>query len=102
MKQRSTCRRKRPRQTLIETRTPYFPVLCPAAQHHVQNLVGTLRRAQELQQQIEQWQANQLQVRVELQADCFAGLWANRAQVPDFVSDDISLGELAGFTLATS
>jgi uncharacterized protein len=48
--------------------------------HHVQNLVGTLRRAQELQQQIEQWQANQLQVRVELQADCFAGLWANRAQ----------------------
>jgi predicted metalloprotease len=48
--------------------------------HHVQNLLGILRKAQELQQQIGQREANRVQVRVELQADCFAGLWANRAQ----------------------
>ena len=48
--------------------------------HHVQNLVGVLPRVQSVQHQVDQRQANQLQVRVELQADCFAGLWANRAQ----------------------
>jgi predicted metalloprotease len=48
--------------------------------HHVQNLLEVLPRVQQLQQQMDQREANQLQVRVELQADCFAGLWANRAQ----------------------
>ncbi len=49
--------------------------------HHVQNLLGILRQVQEQQQQrVGQREANQLQVRVELQADCLAGLWANRAQ----------------------
>jgi uncharacterized protein len=48
--------------------------------HHVQNLLGVLQRAQQVQQQVDQRQANQLQVRVELHADCFAGTWANRAQ----------------------
>jgi predicted metalloprotease len=48
--------------------------------HHVQNVLGLLGRTREVQQQVDRRQANQLQVRVELQADCFAGLWANRAQ----------------------
>jgi predicted metalloprotease len=48
--------------------------------HHVQNLLGILPKAEEAQSQASETAANQIQVRVELQADCFAGLWANRAQ----------------------
>ncbi|ONG54924.1 hypothetical protein BKE38_09760 [Pseudoroseomonas deserti] len=44
--------------------------------HHVQNELGVLRRADELRRGND---ANAVQVRVELQADCFAGLWAKRA-----------------------
>jgi len=46
--------------------------------HHVQNLLGVLPRVQQRQQQMSKVEANQLQVRVELQADCLAGVWANR------------------------
>jgi predicted metalloprotease len=49
--------------------------------HHIQNLLGILPRAQQMQQQAgSKAQANNIQVRVELQADCFGGVWANRAQ----------------------
>jgi uncharacterized protein len=48
--------------------------------HHVQNLVGTARQVREAQQQVGQAEANDLSVRMELQADCFAGVWANTAQ----------------------
>lgn len=49
--------------------------------HHIQNLLGILPRAQQMQQQAgSRAQANNIQVRVELQADCFGGVWANRAQ----------------------
>ena len=44
--------------------------------HHVQNLLGQLRQVQELQQAASGTQSNALQVRVELQADCYAGVWA--------------------------
>lgn len=44
--------------------------------HHVQNLMGILPRVQEAQRSVGQVQQNALQVRVELQADCFAGVWA--------------------------
>lgn len=44
--------------------------------HHVQNLLGILPKVQEQQQQVDKSEANRLQVRVELQADCFAGVWA--------------------------
>jgi uncharacterized protein len=48
--------------------------------HHVQNLLGILPKVQEQQQAAnDKAAANRLQVRVELQADCFAGVWANRA-----------------------
>jgi predicted metalloprotease len=46
--------------------------------HHVQNLLGVLPKVQQQQQQVDKVEANQLQVRVELQADCLAGVWANR------------------------
>ncbi|HET9904372.1 MAG TPA: neutral zinc metallopeptidase [Xanthobacteraceae bacterium] len=45
--------------------------------HHVQNLLGILPKVQEMQRGLDRVEANRLQVRVELQADCFAGLWAN-------------------------
>jgi len=48
--------------------------------HHVQNQLGTLTKVQEAQSGMDKTEANALQVRVELQADCFAGVWANRAQ----------------------
>ena len=48
--------------------------------HHVQNLLGVLPKVQQAQQGQDRASANRLQVRVELQADCFAGIWANRAQ----------------------
>jgi len=48
--------------------------------HHVQNQLGLLPQVQEAQRGMEKAEANSLQVRVELQADCLAGVWANRAQ----------------------
>jgi len=49
--------------------------------HHVQNELGILPRVtREQQAASSKTEANQLQVRVELQADCLAGVWANRAQ----------------------
>ncbi len=49
--------------------------------HHVQDELGILDRITQAQRVAStQGQANALQVRVELQADCFAGVWANRAQ----------------------
>jgi predicted metalloprotease len=48
--------------------------------HHVQNLLGVLPRVQQLRRGAGEAEGNALQVRVELQADCLAGLWARRAQ----------------------
>jgi predicted metalloprotease len=46
--------------------------------HHVQNLLGISGQVHEMQQR-DAGAANQLSVRLELQADCFAGIWAHRA-----------------------
>ncbi|WP_157020114.1 KPN_02809 family neutral zinc metallopeptidase [Mesorhizobium xinjiangense] len=45
--------------------------------HHVQNLLGVLPRFNQMRQQMSEREANQMSVRVELQADCFAGVWAH-------------------------
>jgi hypothetical protein len=47
--------------------------------HHVQNQLGILPRVQQLKARASETESNALQVRVELQADCLAGLWARRA-----------------------
>ena len=47
--------------------------------HHVQNLVGTAQKVNDLQRRASKAQANELSVRMELQADCFAGVWARNA-----------------------
>lgn len=47
--------------------------------HHIQNLEGTLDRAQSAQARAGSVGGNQIQVGVELQADCYAGVWAKRS-----------------------
>lgn len=48
--------------------------------HHVQHLLGIESQVRQLQQRGNQTQANQLSVKLELQADCFAGIWGNAMQ----------------------
>jgi predicted metalloprotease len=47
--------------------------------HHVQNQLGIMQKLQSLQGRVSKQEMNQAQVRVELQADCFAGVWAHHA-----------------------
>ena len=51
-------------------------VLAHEVGHHVQNLIGVLPKFNEMRQRMSQSESNQLSIRVELQADCFAGMWA--------------------------
>jgi predicted metalloprotease len=48
--------------------------------HHVQNLLGIARKVDAQRGRISQQAYNRLSVRMELQADCFAGVWANRTE----------------------
>jgi predicted metalloprotease len=48
--------------------------------HHVQNLLGTSAKVDAMRPKLSQAQYNALSVRLELQADCYAGVWANHAQ----------------------
>jgi len=55
-------------------------VLAHEIGHHIQNIEGTLSKVHKMKQQIRgEVKANKLQVKVELQADCYAGVWANHA-----------------------
>ncbi|MCB1508457.1 MAG: zinc metallopeptidase [Hyphomicrobiaceae bacterium] len=47
--------------------------------HHIQNQIGILGRFNEARRRMSETQANQLSIRVELQADCFAGVWGHFA-----------------------
>jgi uncharacterized protein len=67
--------------------------------HHVQTLLGTNRRVQQLQQQSGPEEANALSVRLELQADCYAGVWGHStaqpgrpANAPALDPDDVEEG----------
>ena len=48
--------------------------------HHVQNLLGTMEKVQSRRQRMSERQDNPLSVRLELQADCYAGVWARQSQ----------------------
>ena len=48
--------------------------------HHIQDLEGTLDQAQQAQARASRTEGNALQVKVELQADCYAGVWAANAR----------------------
>lgn len=45
--------------------------------HHVQNLLGTLKKSHTLKTKSSKVEANAVQVKVELQADCYSGVWAH-------------------------
>lgn len=57
----------------------YAYVLAHEVGHHVENLLGILPRVQARQQQVGGAERNQLSVRVELMADCLAGVWAHHS-----------------------
>ena len=50
--------------------------------HHVQDVTGRLSQAEQVQGRASQTEGNREQVRVELQADCYAGVWAANAKDP--------------------
>jgi predicted metalloprotease len=57
----------------------YAYVIAHEVGHHVENQLGLLARVQQRQQEVGRTEANQLSVRVELMADCLAGIWASQA-----------------------
>ena len=52
-------------------------VLAHEVGHHVQNLIGVLPKFNQMRQSMSEADANAMSVRVELQADCFAGIWGH-------------------------
>jgi len=56
-------------------------VLSHEVGHHIQDLQGTLKKVDRIKRTMSERQANALQVRVELQADCYSGIWAHYAHV---------------------
>jgi len=61
--------------------------------HHVQTLVGTMEYADTIREKASEAEANKLSVAVELQADCYAGVWANRASHQDLILESGDLDE---------
>ncbi len=68
--------------------------------HHVQNLMGVLEQTHAAKARASEEEANAIQVRVELQADCLAGVWASRAhqnrQILESGDIEEALGAAAG------
>ncbi|MCJ1907813.1 KPN_02809 family neutral zinc metallopeptidase [Planococcus ruber] len=55
--------------------------------HHVQNLLGVMKEVQPLRNQLSEEEYNKLQVKLELQADYYAGVWAHHAQGMDLLEE---------------
>ncbi len=55
-------------------------VLAHEVGHHVQNLQGIASQVSQMQRRVPEAEANQLSVLMELQADCYAGVWAHHSQ----------------------
>ena len=62
---------------------PEAYVIAHEVGHHVQDLMGTLGKAEKLQARASQTEGNAIQVKIELQADCYAGVWAANARNPE-------------------
>jgi hypothetical protein len=62
---------------------PQAYVIAHEVGHHVQDLLGTLGDAEKRQASSSETQGNKIQVGIELQADCYAGVWAANAKAPD-------------------
>lgn len=68
--------------------------------HHVQTITGVADQVREAQSRVGQEEQNHLQVMMELQADCYAGLWANHADRTSGLLDDGDIEE--GLQAATA
>jgi predicted metalloprotease len=68
--------------------------------HHVQNLLGIMEKVDSVRGRLNEADANQLSVMVELQADCFAGIWANHANRSRQILEDGDVEE--GLTAAAA
>ena len=66
-------------------------VLAHEVGHHIQTLLGITGKVQELKARLPEREANQVQVRMELQADCLAGVWAN---LTDRENDRLEPGDI--------
>lgn len=66
--------------------------------HHVQDLLGILPRVSQQQRRASEAEGNALQVKVELQADCFAGVWAKRTNLlePGDVEEGLRAAQAIG------
>ncbi|SHI30409.1 KPN_02809 family neutral zinc metallopeptidase [Wenxinia saemankumensis] len=61
--------------------------------HYVQDVLGTLGEANALRQQVGQARSNEISVRIELQADCYSGIWARYAEADLGVLDPGDIDE---------
>ncbi|MBE8715899.1 KPN_02809 family neutral zinc metallopeptidase [Cellvibrio polysaccharolyticus] len=68
-------------------------VLAHEVGHHVQHLLGTLDKVHRQQTSLNKSQANALSVKLELQADCYAGIWAHHADRSRQLLDDGDIEE---------
>lgn len=64
--------------------------------HHVQNLLGLSDKAHAAEESATEEEANRLSVRMELQADCYAGVWGNRTEQEKHVLEQGDLEEAIG------
>jgi uncharacterized protein len=69
-------------------RFPEAYVIAHEVGHHVQKLMGIWDKMGELRGRVSRAEYNQASVRLELQADCFAGVWANHAGTRAHITDD--------------
>ena len=80
----------------------YAYVIAHEVGHHVQNLLGILEQSMSARQRSGEAQANRISVLTELQADCFAGIWARQANEqfgslePGDVEEAIGAAEAVG------
>ena len=63
----------------------YAYVVAHEVGHHVQNRLGISTRVNEMRQRVSEAEGNQLSVRIELQADCYAGLFGNYAKAQGII-----------------
>lgn len=62
-------------------------VLAHEVGHHVQTVLGTIQKVHNAQQRLDKKSANALSVKLELQADCYAGVWGHYAQKDGLFED---------------
>jgi predicted metalloprotease len=66
------------RQFRVSGDFAYAYVIAHEVGHHIQNITGVADKVRDRQARVSSADGNQLQVRMELQADCYAGVWANK------------------------